>query len=145
MAGSWPPVAPDTTALLWDVAGLLPASPQTPLTADERSACWNDLAGNAAAAYRSLWKLANDPGAIDLFRGKLEKVTAPGPGLAQVPRLLADLDSDRFEIRTKAKELLAELGPAIEADLRKTLAAKPSVEVRYVAPRIFWKGCNLGN
>ncbi|HEV8058496.1 MAG TPA: hypothetical protein VGP68_01405 [Gemmataceae bacterium] len=65
----------DTTALLWNVDELFPPAPVAPLSADVRLACWNDLGGEAKAAYRSMWKLASDPNTIDLFRKELKPAT----------------------------------------------------------------------
>jgi hypothetical protein len=119
----------DTTALLWDVAKLDAAVAAVPLSAESRSACWSDLAADARQAYGSMWKLANDPGAIDFLREVLKPAPAP-PDAAIVKRLLVELDSNRFAVRSRANKQLAELGPGIEADLRKALTGTLSVEVR---------------
>ncbi|HEV3082041.1 MAG TPA: hypothetical protein VGY66_19830 [Gemmataceae bacterium] len=49
---------------------------------------------------------------------------------ARVSRLIADLDSDKFVVRSNAMRELQELGEIPESDYRKTLAARPSLEVR---------------
>src|SRR5207245_2862945 len=103
----------DTTALLWDIAGLEAPSPPAPLTPDQRGACWTDLAGNAQQAYGSLWKLIHDPGTVDLLRKELPPVPA-APDAKLLDKLLADLDSDQFAVRSRASEQLAALGPAAE-------------------------------
>jgi RNA polymerase sigma factor (sigma-70 family) len=119
----------DTTALLWDVAALDAAGPAAPLTPEQRAACWADLAGGAKQAYAGLWKLAADPGAVEMLRRELRPPAAP-PEAAVVERLLAELDSDQFKVRAKAREQLAGFGPAVESALRKALAGKPPIEVR---------------
>jgi hypothetical protein len=73
--------------------------------------------------------LANDPGAIDFLREVLKPAPAP-PDAAIVKRLLTELDSNRFAVRSRANKQLAELGPAIEGELRKALGDTLSVEVR---------------
>jgi hypothetical protein len=44
--------------------------------------------------------------------------------------LLAELDSDDFEVREKSTAELAKLGEAVESALRKALEGKPSPEAR---------------
>ena len=51
------------------------------------------------------------------------------PDAKQVERWFADLDSDTFAVRDKARQELEKLGHAAGPFLRKTLAAKPSAEV----------------
>jgi hypothetical protein len=46
----------------------------------------------------------------------------------RVARLIADLDSDTFEVREKATTELKDLGEAVTADLRRALAHAPSLE-----------------
>jgi HEAT repeat protein len=50
--------------------------------------------------------------------------------LKQVPRLLADLDSDQFATRENAAKELAKLREEIEPALRKVLEGQPSEEMR---------------
>lgn len=119
----------DTTAILWEIAGLDPGTPPVPLTPDQRAASWNDLAGDAGRAYDALWKLVNDPGSLELFREQVKP--APAPAHAKlVGQLLTDLDSDRFSMRSQAQEQLAKLGTAAEAQLRNALTRKSSLELR---------------
>jgi len=119
----------DTTALIWDVAGLLPAVASAPLSAEQLLACWNDLGGDAQQAFRSMCKLADDAGSIEFLRKELRQLTAPVDA-RQVSKLLADLDSAQFAVRAKAQEQLATLGIASEGELHKALVGKPSAEVR---------------
>jgi RNA polymerase sigma factor (sigma-70 family) len=118
----------DTTGLVWDIAPGAPA-PAARLTPKERGACWDDLGGGAAQTYASIWKLARDEGAVAFLRKELPPAPAPADARV-VGRLLAELDSDDFAVRGKAREQLARLGPAAEGQLRKALDGKPSVEVR---------------
>jgi hypothetical protein len=48
----------------------------------------------------------------------------------QLKRLLAELDSDEFEVRDKAQAALAELGDLAEPALREALKGKPALDVR---------------
>jgi WD40 repeat protein len=119
----------DTTALLWDVAKLDAAVPAVPMTPESRSACWSDLASDAKQAYGSMWKLADDPGAVDFLREVLKPASMP-PDAATMKRLLIDLDSNQFAVRSRANQQLAGLGPAVEGELRRAMAGTLSVEVR---------------
>jgi hypothetical protein len=55
----------DMTGLLWDVAKITGASRAKPLTANERAACWADLAGTVRDACSSMWKLIADKDAVN--------------------------------------------------------------------------------
>jgi RNA polymerase sigma factor (sigma-70 family) len=120
----------DTTALVWDVTGLMRDGrlPALRLRAEALAGSWDDLAGeDAAKAHRAAWTLVAAD-AVPLLRERLRPV-APAPA-ARTARLLADLDSDAFEVRDKARRELAELGEAAASALREELAGKPTPEVR---------------
>jgi RNA polymerase sigma factor (sigma-70 family) len=122
----------DTTALVWDVSGLLGRKPEQPgeLTARQREALWADLAGDdAARAYRAIHELAAAPGqAVPFLKARLRPAAGGEP--KQIAALLADLDSDDFSVREKASAGLEELGEAAESALRQALEGSPSAEVR---------------
>ena len=118
----------DTTALLWDAAALPGPGPAVPLTANERAACWVGLGGNAQEAYACMWKLVVDKEALHLLRENL-KPGAPASE-KEVRRLVTDLSSDQFAVRSQASKELAKLGTGIAAELRKTLAPGMSLETR---------------
>src|SRR5262249_16134240 len=60
-----------------------------------------------------------------------EKLRPAQPADAKrIARLIADLDDQRFETRTKASDELAQLGEPAEQALKKVLADKPSLELR---------------
>ena len=78
---------------------------------------WIDLAGtDASKACRAVWALSADPRAVDFLRKKLSP--AAPPDKARLAQLIADLDSDRFEVRDGASRALAEsaelAAPALE-------------------------------
>jgi len=119
---------PDGTILLWDIS--LPASKQQQMRTSEVESCWSDLADtDAAKAWRAVGRLAEAPHATLAF---LRSRIKPYPtAAADVTRqLLADLDSDSFEVREAAVKRLKELGLQAEPALRATLKAKPSLEQR---------------
>lgn len=119
----------DTTVLLWDIAGLLLDAPPVTLTAEQRTACWSDLAGVAERAYAAIWKLVNDPDSLKFFREKVNPAPAPADA-KRVSQHLTDLDSDQFPVRSKAQEQLTQLGTAAEAQLRNALTRQTSLELR---------------
>jgi WD40 repeat protein len=121
----------DTTALVWDLADLSTnRRPRDAASAGDLEALWADLAGaDAARAYRAVWSLAAAPEQpLPVLRERLRPAAAPDRG--ELDRLLADLDSDRFEVRAKAGARLEELEELAEPALRKALRGQPPPEVR---------------
>jgi RNA polymerase sigma factor (sigma-70 family) len=121
----------DTTVLLWDVTGRQEGSGLRALHlgAEELRALWDDLANaDAARAYRALWALASSAQTVPFLREQLRPVTAADA--QKTALLLADLDSESFEVRQKAHQELQALGEAASPALREALAAQPSAEVR---------------
>jgi RNA polymerase sigma factor (sigma-70 family) len=116
----------DGTALVWD---LEPQTWPAPTVTSDLDTLWPDLAGDAAKAYRSVRALTAVPSrAIPFLKDRLRPVAEADP--KQVQRLLADLDSDQFEVRKTAADELAKLGERIEPALRKALDQPPSLEAR---------------
>jgi hypothetical protein len=100
-----------------------------PLPDRELDACWADLAGaDAAKAFDAIWTLAAFPDqAVPYLSERVRPVAAPEA--ARVRQWVADLDSAEFEVRRKATEELERLEERVEGELRKALAAKPSLEM----------------
>jgi hypothetical protein len=108
----------DGQGYLWDlgpkrVAGQPPALKEL----------WAHLAGtDASRAYRAVWALAEDPQAVDFLRTKLP--AAAQPDKARLAKLIADLDSDKFDEREAATRALADLAelaaPAMEEACKST-------------------------
>jgi RNA polymerase sigma factor (sigma-70 family) len=127
----------DTTALIWDVSGLPSAQPAVvDLTNEEAQTLWSRLlTDDAAEACGIMGQLASAPRQIlPILRKHLQPVGTVDA--QQVSRLLADLDSDHFNVREKASAALEKLGEPIEAELRKVLDGQPSAEVRRRVERL---------
>jgi WD40 repeat protein len=104
--GSW-----DTTALLWDVFGLLgPVNLPRPNRSDkELDQLWTQLAGeDASQAFVALKAFLATP---DLSVPFLANHLRPVPPVEtrRMSRLLADLGDERFEVRKRADDELEEL------------------------------------
>ncbi len=114
---------PELAARAWGAVGVTNAVPT------DLSPLWDDLAAqDVARADLAAWRLAGaGPKAVVLLRQRLR----PSPVLSpqRVERLIADLDSDEFDIRQHASAELAGASEAIPA-LRRTLASDPPLETQ---------------
>src|SRR5262249_13557639 len=113
--------------------------PPQALTARRAENLWADLAGDdAGRAHRALGALVAAPGqAVPFLRGRLAAVTLGDA--RRVARLIAGLESDRFEVRESAGRELERLGEFAEPALREALSGKPSLELRRRAERLLAK------
>ncbi len=59
-----------------------------------------------------------------------ERLRAARPD-PRVPKLIADLDADDFDVRERATAELARLGSAVKADLKKAYENGPSAEAHW--------------
>ncbi len=96
---------------------------------------WEKLAGDdSAAAFLAARQLAaRSEAAVPFLRDHLLTLAASDAFDAdpkRVARLLADLDSEEFDTRDKAAKALKTIGKLIEPELRKSLEADPSPEVK---------------
>jgi WD40 repeat protein len=120
----------DTTMLVWDLTGQEGQAPRTRLSARELESLAGDLAGaDAVRGYRAIWALAAAREQAPAFllarlRPAFRGNTGPVAGW------MADLNSDEFARRDRAREELERLGELAEPALRKALADKPSLEPR---------------
>jgi hypothetical protein len=115
-SGSW-----DRTIVIWDLyGGRAEAEPET---------AWRRLAeNNAAAALDAIGQLLKTPDqTISLLQQRLKPVAQSDE---LVSRMIADLDSNAFQVREAASARLAQLGPACLPALRQALLAKPSPEAK---------------
>jgi WD40 repeat protein len=88
---------------------------------------WGELGDNAAKAFQASWTLAAARPTAWLAKG-VEPV-APADQ-KRIGKLIADLDSDQFEVRDAAARELGKLGTAAEGALWKARENKSSLEVK---------------
>jgi WD40 repeat protein len=133
--------AGDTTTLVWDLTNGIRSAVR--LDATEVAALWEALAGTAPEANRAAWRLAAAPNqAIRLLKKRLAPVPEPAPG--RLARLLADLESDGYDVRQKATQELEELGELAVPAVSTALKSKPSLEARRRLERLLAK-CEPGS
>jgi hypothetical protein len=91
---------------------------------------WADLGGaDASRAFDALTALAAQPRqAVPWLRERVRLVPRVDNG--RIARLIADLDSDRFETREQASRGLEKLAELAEPALEQARANPPSAEVR---------------
>jgi WD40 repeat protein len=96
-----------------------PAEEEKPLSAEDATKAWDDLASDdAARAYQGMWALALHPKAgLPLLRDRLKPAEGPDP--KKLAAWLADLESDDFDTRSKAKAGLSGVAELIAPQLRK--------------------------
>lgn len=120
----------DNSILLWDLTGWKTgAAPKSKLSGQEMAQLWKDLALSSQQGEAAIWKMAAEPGsAIPFLKERLrpEKLADAD----RVHKLLKDLDSREFTVRTNATTQLAAMGPRIVPIYRQVLQDKPSIEVR---------------
>jgi RNA polymerase sigma factor (sigma-70 family) len=121
----------DHTAVVWDVLGQRTTSSKrdAPGRADPNG-LWADLAGaDAGKAYRAVQTLLGAADrAVPLLKEHVQPVRAVDG--RRITRLIADLDSDQFDVREQAARQLRDLGDRAEPVLRAALAGKLSPEVQ---------------
>jgi RNA polymerase sigma factor (sigma-70 family) len=118
----------DTTALVWDLSGRLAA--RAPLTPADLDGCWADLLlEDAARAYLAIRKLSQVPELAVAYLGKHLAPASPADE-KQLARLIADLDSEQFEVRDRATAELEKLGELAGPACRRTLEGQPALEGR---------------
>jgi RNA polymerase sigma factor (sigma-70 family) len=122
----------DSTALVWDMAGLRPAAPTPGPAASVRAieALWEDLRQtDAPRAYAAVLALG---GAADQSVPWMRQHLRPAvdPEAKRVERLLADLDAEAFAARERATRELAAMGRMVRPALEKALQRNPSPEKR---------------
>jgi WD40 repeat protein len=118
----------DKTIKLWDVDRGARAEGGRPTKLDRKdlSQLWDDLAGeDAGRAFRAVQTLGAAPEAADYLKEHLQPVPDD-----RFPRLIADLDDSRFEVRAAARRELGRRGALAEPALRVALEGRPPLEVR---------------
>jgi WD40 repeat protein len=133
-------VSGNGTALVWDVSEVLSSDKEPDvLKPHQLTQHWNDLkSADPLKAYRAFRTLLRAPAPSVAF---LQKELRPVKGFAQkrIERWITELDSEKFKVRRKATAELEKLAELAEPALRKTLAKKPSVEVRGRIDRLLAK------
>jgi Tol biopolymer transport system component len=106
------------------------------VTAEHLKTFWDNLAGeDASKAYQAILTLVASPRVAVLFlKGHIK--AAPPIDAKQVARLVASLDSDKFDEREQATKDLEELRDRAVPALQKALSGEPSAEVRARATRL---------
>jgi WD40 repeat protein len=122
----------DYTALVWDVTGISPKGklPSREFQPNELDRLWTELGGaDARKAYRAMWTMvAAERQAVAFLESRVRP--AAGVSAERLERLVSDLDSEQFKVRTQASKELEQLGDLAEPALSKILAGKPSLETR---------------
>jgi hypothetical protein len=104
-----------------------------PLSKEQMTTCWASLAADDvdAASEARHW-LTRAPGAdrytVPFLKGHLSP--DPLPDENRLKRLMAQLDNESFQSRQEAQRDLENLGDLALAILKRTLKARPSLEVR---------------
>lgn len=114
----------DTTALLWSLR------PKTePLENTDPETLWKRLQhGDPKVVHRTYWQLIDNPDvSVPLIARHLEPAK-PTLTADRVQRLIAKLDSDSFEEREAATEMLKPLARMIEPTLKAALDKSTSAE-----------------
>jgi HEAT repeat protein len=127
----------DSTALAWDLKGVLDRMP-VPRVPDGASIdeAWKDLASpDAALAYRALGRLVDGGDASVSLLGKRLQAARPADG-ERVQKLLADLDSETFVVRERATSELKKMTDLEESVLERYLAQTKSLEAKRRATQL---------
>src|SRR5262245_3971913 len=119
----------DSTALIWDLPLALNKAPAAQPGERELARWWADLAGeDPRRAWAAVWRLAEAPAAVSLLGRHLKPATEAE--VREVRRLIDDLASKSFAVRSRASARLKGLGLAAVPLLRQALEQKPPLEVR---------------
>ena len=130
----------DTTVLIWNAKKRSQINPPTkPWTKKKLQSIWSDLASeNAQTGYRAIQALLNNPAqAMPLLQKHLQPI--PTPSEKHVLLHIKNLDSENFQIRTKANRELEQCGEAIEEALRTALLKKQKLETDQRIRRLLMK------
>jgi hypothetical protein len=124
-AGSW-----DSTVLVWELAGRLRRH-AVALPAEGRDKLWENLAdADPAKAQRAMALVADAGSGVAFLEGRLKPARSDPARTKQIARLIADLDSDTFEVRERAGEALGRMGEAAGPYLRAALKRETALEPR---------------
>jgi RNA polymerase sigma factor (sigma-70 family) len=117
----------DLTALVWGLAG---QGQRGALGPKELERLWEALRDrDGEKAHEALRGLVAAPAQVVPFLGK-RLVPVPSASLARIEQLIADLDSNQFSVRERARRELERLEAVVGPALRKALKKGPPLEVR---------------
>jgi RNA polymerase sigma factor (sigma-70 family) len=120
----------DKTVLVWDVSKITGRRRESAeRSPSELDADWNDLCGDAAKGYAALGRLVSSPNNAIPFLGKQLHSIKPVDA-KRIERLIVDLGSDTFAVRTQASKDLEALPEDAVLALRKALAGIKALEVK---------------
>ena len=129
------------TVLICDVAALTAGelTDKGKLADKDLDGLWDDLASSdGERAFRAVHRLAAAPAqSVPLLKKRLK--SAAGSDDPRIAILIADLDSDNYDVREKALTALGQVGPTIQTPLRRALEGQPSAEVRARAALLLQK------
>jgi WD40 repeat protein len=123
--------SPDAPVFIWDVTTATRSEPaQTTISASKLDSLWQDLGNKEPAkALRAAQELRVSPvQAVELIRKTLKP--AKPADAEQIRKLLGDLDSEEFSVRSQATRELRGLGDLAGPGMRKALEGDPSPEAR---------------
>ena len=119
----------DTTALVWDARRLIKKTPTIELKAEQLDELWKDLAGDPQKAYQAIGMLSAAPKqAVALVKDKIKP--AAGVDGQRIEKLIADLESDRFQVRQSATKELEKFGELAEPALQKAMPTLKHLECK---------------
>jgi hypothetical protein len=127
----------DTTVLAWDIR-----PPRVAASVPLESA-WKDLATRESSeSFKSAGRFPATPAdAVKFFAENVKPAEGPDP--TRIQRLLADLDSDQFDVRRQASAELEKIGEPAAPALHKALEGEPSSEARKRIEDVLKKTDNL--
>ena len=138
----------DYAILIWDVTGLKGQEKAIArsLSRESLAGLWSDLGSeDTSRAYRAIWKMVlGNEQTIAFLRQHLKPAATISEAI--LSRLVADLDSNEFQVREKATRELESLGELAETTLRRAFDKPASIEVRRrveellrLVPRTRWR------
>jgi WD40 repeat protein len=117
----------DTTALVWDAGRFLKKTSTIELKAQNVDQLWKDLGSDPVKAYQAIGILSAAPKqAVTLVKEKIKP--APRTDEKRIERLIADLDSDKFQVRQTATKELEKIGELAEPALQKAVKTLTGLE-----------------
>jgi WD40 repeat protein len=120
----------DHTILIWEVPRLTPPKKETPVSPEECDCWWFALGEDAEAAYKAVEQMVDAPSqSVALLRERVKPIASSDA--KTVEKLIAQLDSEKYEERTGAHKRLEQMGEGAAQAFAKALERDiPSLELR---------------